>query len=428
MKGRVEVIVGSQWGDEGKGRVVDALADRVEVVARYQGGANAGHTVIVGAEKFIFHLLPSGMLYTGKICVIGGGVVVDPEQLLNELAELQAKGRDRARLVISGSAHVVMPYHKLLDEAEEGQRSSGKKIGTTKRGIGPCYMDKINRVGIRMEDLLLPDVLRDKLAFNLESKNRMLTRMYDRRPVAFDEIYDKALGWGKCLAPYVGDASVVLAEALEAGKGILLEGAQGTLLDVDHGTYPFVTASNPVASGGCTGTGMGPRQVDRVIGVTKAYCTRVGEGPFPTEDQGEVGNFLREKGGEFGATTGRPRRCGWQDMVALRYAVRVNGMDAIALTKLDVLTGLDEIRVAVGYDIEGITTDQFPGASYRLELAKPVYRSFPGWTADISACRRFEELPQEAREYVAYLEEATGIPVVLIGVGPAREATILRGL
>ena len=428
MKGRVEVIVGSQWGDEGKGRVVDALADRVEVVARYQGGANAGHTVIVGSEKFVFHLLPSGMLDTGKVCVSGGGVVVDPEQLLAELADLQAKGRDRARLVISGTAHVVMPYHKLLDEAEESQRSSGKKIGTTKRGIGPCYMDKISRVGIRMEDLLLPDVLRDKLTFNLEGKNRLLTRMYDRRPLAFDEIYEKALGWGKCLAPYVGDASLVIAEALDEGKGVLLEGAQGTLLDVDHGTYPFVTSSNPVASGGCTGTGIGPRKVDRVIGVTKAYCTRVGEGPFPTEDLGPTGNYLREKGGEFGATTGRPRRCGWMDMVALRYAVQVNGMDAIALTKLDVLTGMKEILVAESYEIDGVSTDRFSGAAHRLVQATPVYRALPGWQEDLSSCRRFDELPQAAQDYVTYLEEATGIPVVLIGVGPAREATILRGL
>lgn len=428
MKGRVDVIIGAQWGDEGKGRVVDCLAGRVDAVVRYQGGANAGHTVIVEGEKYVFHLLPSGMLYSGKLCVIGNGVVVDPEQLLLELGELQEQGKDRARLVVSGSAHVVLPYHKLLDGADEKFRGRDKKIGTTGRGIGPCYVDKYNRMGIRVEDLLDPDVLRDKLTFNLEVKNLILSRVYGLDPIAFDEIYNKALDWGHSLAPYVGDGILEVNRAMDSGKAILLEGAQGTLLDVDHGTYPFVTSSHPVASGGCLGAGIGPSQVDRVIGIVKAYCTRVGDGPFPTEDFGSEGQGLRDRGYEYGATTGRPRRCGWLDMVALKHAVRVNGMTHIALTKLDVLGGEKEIKVCTAYRVDGKETPDFTSNTHLLARVEPKYDTFPGWTEDISGCRKFEELPQAAQDYVKAIEEMTGVPIALIGVGPGREETISRGL
>jgi adenylosuccinate synthase len=428
VKGRVEVIIGAQWGDEGKGRVVDSLGSRVDVFARYQGGSNAGHTVIVDGKKYVFHLLPSGMLYPGKLCVIGNGVVVDPEQLLAEIKDLQSKGMDRARLIVSGSAHVVMPYHKIIDKAQEAFRGKEKKIGTTGRGIGPAYVDKFSRCGIRIEDLFHPDVLRDKLEFNLEDKNRILTRLYNLEPLPFDEIHTQAMNWGKELAAYAGDVSRILYEALESGKTVLFEGAQGTLLDIDHGTYPYVTSSSPVAAGGCVGLGLGPNAVDRVIGVVKAYSTRVGEGPFPTEDSGELGNRLREKGGEYGATTGRPRRCGWLDMVGLKYAVRVNGMTSIALTKLDVLSGLDEISVCVAYDFEGGRLDHFTGNAGVLACATPVFERFEGWKDDIAACRNFDDLPSAAKDYVRYIEKETGVPVQLIGVGPGRDETIVRGL
>ncbi len=429
MKGRVEAIVGAQWGDEGKGRVVDALASRVDVIVRYQGGANAGHTVIVDGEKYVFHLLPSGMLYSGKTCVIGNGVVVDPQQLLEELGDLQEKGKDRARLVISGAAHVVMPYHKMLDGMEERLRGSSKKIGTTHRGIGPCYMDKVNRCGLRVEDLLCEDALREKLAFNLEVKNMYLTRIFDEAPMAFGEIFDQARSWGEKMAPYVGDASLTLDDALSSGSNILFEGAQGTLLDLDHGTYPFVTSSSPVAGGACVGAGVGPSEVARVTGVVKAYCTRVGEGPFPTEDREKAGNLLREKGGEFGATTGRPRRCGWLDLVALKYAVRINGIHALALTKLDVLSGFDSIPVCTDYRSENEGTGlPFRGNAVFLDSVEPVFRNLEGWKKDLGKCRNFEDLPRAARDYVTFIEEETGVPVVLVGVGPSRDQTITRGL
>ena len=374
----------------------------------------------------MFHLLPSGMLYPCKICIIGNGVVIDPEQLLKELRDLQAQGKDRARLVISGAAHVVMPYHKVIDKAQETLRGKARKIGTTGRGIGPAYVDKYNRCGIRIDDLLDGDALREKLTFNLDEKNSFLTKIYGEEPLPFDEVYRQALEWGKFLAPYVGDASRVIDEALRDGKGVLFEGAQGTLLDIDHGTYPYVTSSSPVAGGGCVGLGVGPGAVSRVIGVLKAYCTRVGEGPFPSEESGELGVLLREKGAEYGATTGRPRRCGWMDLVALRYAVRVNGLSSIALTKLDVLTGIDRIPVCVAYDVEGKREVHFPGSMRAQRMAKPVFEQLEGWREDISRCRTFEELPLRARRYVEYIEAAAGVPVNLIGVGPGREETILR--
>lgn len=428
MKGKIEALIGAQWGDEGKGRVVDSLGSKIDIFARYQGGANAGHTVYVDGEKYVFRLLPSGMLYPGKTCVIGNGVVVDPEQLIKELEDLRARGKDRACLLVSGAAHVVMPYHKLFDHLQEESRDGSHKIGTTGRGIGPCYADKYTRIGIRMEDLLDPDVLREKLGVALAEKNRLLTGIYGKEPLALDPIYEQALEWGKTLAPYVTDVSLEVTNALENGQTVLMEGAQGTLLDIDHGTYPMVTSSSPTSSGGCVGLGVGMKYVDRVIGVAKAYLTRVGSGPFPTEDFGADGEEIRRRGGEFGAVTGRPRRCGWLDLVALRYAVRINGLTCIALTKLDILTGFKEIKVCNSYQVGDATVEHFPSAIAKLAKVKPVYYTLPGWTEDISNVRKFEDLPINAQNYVKHIEEVTGIPVVLIGVGPERDQLILRGL
>lgn len=427
MKGKIEALIGAQWGDEGKGRVVDSLGKRVDIFARYQGGANAGHTVIVGNEKYVFKLLPSGMLYPGKTCVMGNGMVVDPEQLLNELKALRERGMDRACLFISGSAHVVMPYHKALDHAQEASRDASHKIGTTGRGIGPCYVDKYTRVGIRIEDLLDPEILREKLNVVLNEKNRILTRLYDQEPLAFGEIYDQSVEWGRQLAPYVTDVSLKLDNALKEGQTVLFEGAQGTLLDIDHGTYPMVTSSSPTSSGGCIGTGVGMGYVDRVIGVAKAYVTRVGSGPFPTEDFGPDGETMRTRGGEFGAVTGRPRRCGWLDLVALRYAIRINGFTCIALTKLDILTGFKEIKVCNSYRLEEKEIVDFPAGASRLAKVKPIYYAMPGWDEDISNVKCFEDLPKTAQAYVHHIEKVTGVPVVLIGVGPERSQMVLRG-
>lgn len=428
MKGKIIALIGAQWGDEGKGRVVDSLGAKIDLFARYQGGANAGHTVYVDGEKYVFRLLPSGMLYPGKTCVIGNGVVLDPEQLLKELGDLHSKEKDRACLRISSAAHVVMPYHKLFDQLQEAARDGEHKIGTTGRGIGPCYVDKYMRIGIRVEDLLDEDVLREKLTVAIAEKNRLLTGVYGKEPLAFDPIYQQALQWGKSLAPYVADVSLEVWKALESGQTVLSEGAQGTLLDVDHGTYPMVTSSNPVSSGCCVGLGVGMKYVDRVIGVSKAYLTRVGSGPFPTEDFGPEGEDIRRRGGEFGAVTGRPRRCGWLDLVALRYAVRVNGLTCLALTKLDILTGLKEIKICNAYKLGDETITNFPTSIAKLSKVKPLYTVMPGWNEDVSGVRTFEELPENARKYVENIEEVTGVPVVLIGVGCQREQLVLRGL
>lgn len=428
MKGKIIALIGAQWGDEGKGRVVDSLGAKIDLFARYQGGANAGHTVYVDGEKYVFRLLPSGMLYPGKTCVIGNGVVLDPEQLLKELGDLHSKEKDRACLRISSAAHVVMPYHKLFDQLQEAARDGEHKIGTTGRGIGPCYVDKYMRMGIRVGDLLDEDVLREKLTVAIAEKNRLLTGVYGKEPLAFDPIYQQALQWGKSLAPYVADVSLEVWKALESGQTVLSEGAQGTLLDVDHGTYPMVTSSNPVSSGCCVGLGVGMKYVDRVIGVSKAYLTRVGSGPFPTEDFGPEGEDIRRRGGEFGAVTGRPRRCGWLDLVALRYAVRVNGLTCLALTKLDILTGLKEIKICNAYKLGDETITDFPTSIAKLSKVKPLYTVMPGWNEDVSGVRTFEELPENARKYVENIEEVTGVPVVLIGVGCQREQLVLRGL
>ena len=425
---KVDLLIGAQWGDEGKGKVVDAMGADVDVFVRYQGGANAGHTVIANGQKVVFHLLPSGMLYPGKLCILGNGLVLDPEQFLNETAELYEKGQDRARLVVSPHAHVVMPYHKVLDRAQEAARGKGRRIGTTGRGIGPCYVDKYARVGLRVEDLLDADLLRERLVPLMEEKNRLLTRLYNEKPIPFDEVYGPAREWGKALAPYVGDVVRLLRGAVDEGRHVLLEGAQAVLLDIDHGTYPYVTSSSTSAAGAFTGTGLAPRDLTRVIAVVKAYTTRVGEGPMPTEEPGEIGERLRNAGGEFGATTGRPRRCGWLDMVGLQYSMALNGVDVVALTKLDVLSGMPEVKVCMGYEYNGRRLEGFPASPHILDEVVPIYETLPGWQGDISGCTSFDSLPREAQGYVEYIEKGLGVPVKLIGVGQERSQTIDRGL
>lgn len=428
MKGKVEVIIGGQWGDEGKGRVIDEFGDRFDIFARFQGDANAEHTVIVDDKKIVFHLLPSGMLYHGKLCVIGNGVAIDPELLLSEIKELQEKGMDRARLIISRAAHMVMPYHKILDKAQEDFRGKGYRLGTTSIGIGPCYVDKYTRSGLRLEDITNEHKLRSKLEMILEEKNMKLTRLYNQSPIAFDEVFNLTRQWGKELSPYLADTSFEINEAIINGKNVLLEGAQGTLLDIDHGAYPYVTSSSPVAAGGCLGLGIAPKSIDRVLAVVKAYSTRAGEGPMPTEDDSETGSYLRDKGEEYGATTGRPRRCGWLDMVALRYSIRLNGAEAILFTKLDVLTGLDKIKFCTAYEVEGNLYHNFISEVDFLSEAKPIYEEVPGWTEDISECRKFEDLPKAAQNYLRILEEHCKIPFMFIGVGPKRHQSIDMGL
>ena len=428
MKNNVDLLVGAQWGDEGKGKVVDLLGADVDIFVRYQGGANAGHTVIADGEKVVFHLLPSGMLYPGKLCILGNGLVIDPEQFLKEIANLSEKQQDRARLAISPRAHVVMPYHKILDQAQEKARGKGRKIGTTGRGIGPCYVDKYSRCGLRIEDLLDADVLRDRLTPLLEEKNQVLTRLYGERPLPFDEVYEPARQWGKTLAPYVDDVAALLRRAVDDGQHVLLEGAQAALLDIDHGTYPYVTSSSTSAAGAFTGTGLSPHDLNRVIAVAKAYTTRVGEGPMPTEDLTEAGENLRRNGGEFGATTGRPRRCGWLDLVGLKYSMALNGADTIALTKLDVLTGTGPIKVCVAYEYEGKRLDRFPVSTRVLEAVKPIYETLPGWSDDIARCRTIDSLPQAAQDYVRYIEKELNVPVGLIAVGADRGQAINCGL
>ncbi|MFZ4510503.1 MAG: adenylosuccinate synthase [Candidatus Nanopelagicales bacterium] len=417
------VLLGAQWGDEGKGKATDLLGGRVDYVVRYQGGNNAGHTVVIGDEKYALHLLPSGILSPGVVPVIGNGVVVDPAVLLHEMAGLEARGVDTSRLLISASAHLITPYHVTLDKVSE--RFLGKsKIGTTGRGIGPTYMDKVGRLGIRVQDLFDPSILRQKVEGALANKNQVLIKVFNRRELEVDAITEELLQYAEPLRPHVADTALVLNDALDAGKIVLLEGGQGTLLDVDHGTYPFVTSSNPTAGGACTGSGIGPTRVTRVIGILKAYTTRVGSGPFPTELLDEWGERLRSVGGEVGVTTGRPRRCGWFDAPIARYATRVNGLTDIFLTKLDVLTGIERIPVCVAYDIEGQRITELPMTQTDFHHARPVYEELPGWTEDISGARSIEDLPPNAQAYVRYLEELSGAPISAIGVGQDRDATI----
>ncbi|MFH0243532.1 adenylosuccinate synthase [Streptomyces sp. HK10] len=417
------VLLGAQWGDEGKGKATDLLGGSVDYVVRYQGGNNAGHTVVVGDQKYALHLLPSGILSPGCVPVIGNGVVVDPAVLLSELSGLEDRGVDTSKLLISGNAHLITPYHTTMDKVTE--RFLGKrKIGTTGRGIGPAYADKINRVGIRVQDLFDESILTQKVEAALDQKNQILAKLYNRRAIAVEQVVEELLGYADALRGYVCDTTLLLNDALDGDKVVLFEGGQGTLLDVDHGTYPFVTSSNPTAGGACTGAGVGPTRIDRVIGILKAYTTRVGAGPFPTELFDEDGEKLRTIGGERGVTTGRDRRCGWFDAVIARYATRVNGLTDFFLTKLDVLTGWESVPVCVAYEIDGRRVEELPYSQTDFHHAKPVYEMLPGWSEDISGAREFSDLPKNAQAYVKALEEMSGAPVSAIGVGPGRDETI----
>lgn len=419
------VIVGAQWGDEGKGKATDLLGPRVDYVVKPNGGNNAGHTVVVNGQKFELKLLPAGILSDNAVPVIGNGVVVNPEALFAEIEGLEARGADTSRLKISANAHLVAPYHQTMDKVTE--RFLGKRaIGTTGRGIGPAYMDKVGRLGVRVQDILDESILRQKVEGALRQKNQLLVKVYNRRHVEVEEIVEYFMSYAERLKPMIVDTTQLLNKALDEGKTLLMEGGQATFLDVDHGTYPFVTSSNPTAGGALTGSGVGPTRIDRVVGVAKAYTTRVGEGPFPTELDGEVGEELRRRGGEFGVTTGRPRRTGWFDAVVMRYSTRINGLTDICLTKLDVLSGYDTIPVCVAYEVDGVRTEEMPLDQAGFEAAVPVYEELPGWREDISGARSFEELPRAAQDYITRLEELSRCRIQSIGVGPGREATIVR--
>ena len=413
------VVIGTQWGDEGKGKVTDYLAEKAAVVARYQGGNNAGHQIRLAGKKFDLHLLPSGILYKDKLCVLGNGMVIDPRALLDEMREISELGIAMGKLIISDRAHLVLPYHIRLDQLEE-ERKGASKIGTTRKGIGPAYMDKAARIGIRMADLLEPEIFKSKLEENLLEKNRLFERYYEVSGYTVAEIADEYLEYGKALRSYVADTSVALNECLERGDDVLFEGAQATMLDLDHGTYPYVTSSNPVAGGVCVGSGVGPTKIDKVIGVVKAYTTRVGEGPFVTELNNALGEQIREKGHEYGVTTGRPRRVGWFDSVVTKHARRVNGLDGIAVTKMDILTGLEELKICVAYRVDNREIDHIPASLSLLQRCEPVYETLPGWSEDISNVRSFSELPAAAQTYLRRIEELTGAQLLLFGTGADR--------
>ena len=418
------VLLGAQWGDEGKGKATDLLGDRVDYVVRYQGGNNAGHTVVIGDQKYALHLLPSGILSPNVIPVIGNGVVIDPAVLLTEIKGLNERGIDTSKLKISTNAHLITPYHRTIDKVSE--RFLGKsKIGTTGRGIGPAYADKINRIGIRVQDLFDPSILKQKIEAALHDKNQILIKVFNRKGITVDEVLDEYLAYAQVLKPYVADTALLLDQALKSGKNVLLEGSQGTLLDVDHGTYPFVTSSNPTAGGASTGSGIGPTKITRVIGILKAYTTRVGSGPFPTELFDADGDALRKIGGDVGVTTGRNRRCGWFDAPIARYAVRVNGLTDFFLTKLDVLTGWEKIPVCVAYEVDGVRVEELPASQTDFHHAKPIYEYLPGWKENISKAKSVDDLPNNAQEYVKFLEKVSGAPISAIGVGPGRDETIV---
>jgi adenylosuccinate synthase len=417
------VLVGAQWGDEGKGKATDLLGDRVDFVVRYQGGNNAGHTVVIGEESYALHLLPSGVLSPSVTPVIGNGVVIDPEVLLSEIDGLAARGVSCDRLLISASAHLIMPHHRALDRVTERYLGNAR-IGTTGRGIGPAYADKVARTGIRVQDLLDPGILRQKLDLVLREKNQVLAKVYNRRGIDAGAVAAEYVEYGEKLRRYVADTVLVLGRALDQGKSVLLEGAQATLLDVDHGTYPFVTSSSPTAGGACAGSGIGPTRITTVIGIVKAYTTRVGAGPFPTELDGDQGEWLRKAGGEYGVTTGRARRCGWFDAVIARYAARVNGVTDFFVTKLDVLSGLDKVPVCVGYDVDGARHTEMPMTQTEFHHAVPVYEYLDGWPEDLSGAREFAGLPRNAQAYVRALEEMIGAPVAAVGTGPRRDQTL----
>lgn len=418
---KVTVLVGSQWGDEGKGKIVDILSENYDIVVRYQGGANAGHTVEIGDDKYILHLIPSGILRKDVICVIGNGVVIDPVALLEEIDILEKNNISvKDRLFISHNAHLIMPYHKLLDSINESGKS---KIGTTGRGIGPCYYDKYARKGIKINDLLNRNLLAEKIRENLAEKNLMLKNVYGHETLNVEEIIKQYLEFDKVIDPYIKDVPLYLNNAIAEGKSILLEGAQGALLDVDFGTYPFVTSSSPTSGGACTGTGIPPTKITDVIGIVKAYTTRVGEGPFPTELLDATGDKLRKVGSEFGATTGRPRRCGWFDAPLVKYSQMINGIDAVAITKLDVLDHFEEIKVCVGYEYKGKLLKSFPTDADTLNSVIPIYDILPGWNTDTTKCDSYSELPKKTKDYLNFISEKTGINVTIISVGPKRAQT-----
>jgi adenylosuccinate synthase len=417
-------IIGAQWGDEGKGKVIDIYSKNADYIARYQGGNNAGHTVVIGKDSFILHLIPSGILHKGKICVIGNGVVVDPKALLEEIHILESKGiQIKSRLFISKDAHVIFPYHRKLDELREAKK---KRIGTTKKGIGPCYADKVARLGIRFVDLLNDEIFREKLQSNLDEKNAILSKIYDAEGFSFDELYKEYTDYAKRLKKYICDTAVMLNTAIKRKKRILFEGAQGTLLDVDHGTYPYVTSSNSTAGGAATGTGVGPTKIDKVIGVVKAYTTRVGEGPFPTEFKKDLMDKIREKGREFGATTGRPRRCGWFDSVVVRHAVMINGIDEIVFTKLDVLDCLDSLKICIAYKFKGKLYKDFPSDLKVLSNCEPVYEELPGWKTDTAGITSYSGLPKNAKNYLKKIQKILETKIALISVGSDRNQTFSR--
>jgi adenylosuccinate synthase len=421
----VTVVIGSQWGDEGKGKIVDLLSRDVDIVARYQGGANAGHTIMWGDKTFVLHLVPSGIFQDDVACVIGNGVVIDPAALMQEIDMIRQLGYEaEGRLLISHTAHLIMPYHKHLDQARERYRDA-EAIGTTGRGIGPAYVDKFARTGIRVVDLLDRDVLRKKLKTAIEEKNAILKAVYGEEGLDVEAIIEEYVEFDRLIDPYVKNTSEYLCRALGEGKHVLAEGAQGSLLDVDFGTYPYVTSSHPTAGGACTGLGIPPTEIKRVIGIVKAYSTRVGNGPFPTELTDETGERLRRVGQEFGATTGRPRRCGWLDLVALRYTSMINGFTDLSITKLDVLSGMDELKVCTYYRGEGRTTDRFPVDLVALERVEPVYESFPGWQEDISGAASLEDLPEAARRYIQLIADRLNVPISTVSTGPKRDQTLV---
>jgi adenylosuccinate synthase len=418
------VVIGAQWGDEGKGKITDLLSRSADVVVRYQGGVNAGHTVVVQGQTFKLHLIPSGILYPDTDCMIGSGTVIDPQVLIGEMDQLEKLGISLDRLMISETAHVTMPYHRMIDQASEERRGE-HRIGTTGRGIGPTYADKSERTGIRMLDLLDPETLRKKLHWTVNYKNVILEKLYNLAPLDPEEVIVQYEQYAQRLRPHVVDCSLRIYEAFKQRRNILFEGAQGTLLDLDHGTYPYVTSSNPVAGGACVGAGVGPTMLDRVIGVAKAYTTRVGEGPFPTELHGETGEILCDRGAEFGTTTGRKRRCGWFDAVIGRYAVRINGIDCLAITKLDVLDTLPEIKVCVAYEVDGKRIEHFPSNSVLFGRCRPVFETMPGWQQSTENCRSLEDLPPQALNYLKFLAELMEVPIALVSLGASRDQTII---
>ncbi len=418
------MVLGTQWGDEGKGKIVDYLAEQAQVVVRSQGGNNAGHTVMVDGKAFALRLLPSGILYDGKKNVLGVGVVIDPKVLLGEIDNLEKEGKSAKTLQISNRAHIILPYHNRMDEAEEMAKGDAK-IGTTKNGIGPCYADKVNRIGIRVCDLMNADVFAAKLKQNVELKNKILVNVFGAEPVNYEEILEEYLGYAERLRPHVTDTTYSVYNAIKNGEKVLFEGAQATMLDLDHGTYPFVTSSHPVAGGASVGSGIGPRFMDNVVGVVKAYTTRVGAGPFPTEQDNEIGDALREAGHEFGTVTGRPRRCGWLDLAVVSYAAILNSLSHIAITRLDILDNLAELKVCVGYKLNGQDVVGFPADLDELERVEPVYVTMKGWQTPISHIRNYEELPEEAKAYVQKIAEVTGVPIGIVSVGPNRDQTIV---